>query len=150
MGNWHIANNGEVMPDVEIMNAARAMAGVNPQDKSTDRGENLEELFRYMDASGWPGDPDLKPVQWYKIDAPQLMAVVKLYGCSVAWCILPEASPAAFGDDMLDREPTYAHAVTIVGFDADGYWLISWGTPYHVSLAWWTRFGRDCYAVEHP
>src|SRR5580658_1817216 len=68
IGNQNVLRGLAPMPNAEIESAAREMEGFNEWIAATDKGENLEAGFRYIQANGWPGDPTLTISDWRKID----------------------------------------------------------------------------------
>lgn len=152
IANWDLIHGGVPMSDVEIESAARAMEGWSARDPSTDRGENMEDGFRYLMAHGWPGDPLLRVVSWRPIATDEIAATVQLHKCAPAWVMLPDVpdDDDPFGEATLSLEPVKAHALLLIEADDAHLTVVSWGEVWLVPWAWWIKFGRQAYDVVHP
>lgn len=144
-GNRAVLEGRGVMSVGEIENAAREMNGFDPYIAATDKGENLEAGFRFIQANGWPADPTLGIRVWCPVGLDELSAVIERRGGAECWLMLPMAedgSGYAFDDEAIFRGATgvYAHAVEVVEFDGRNVTFITWGKPQTVSLSW-----AQCY-----
>jgi hypothetical protein len=153
VGNHVVLLGRGVMNDGEVLNAAREIEGLNTQDRTTDKGENLEALFGYVQAEGWPADPTLTINAWCEVDLDQVPGVIARRQASEAWLMLPmleDGSDYDFTDDAVVRgaEGRYAHAVLIVEASNYGLTFITWARPQGVSRAWADRYVKGCYDVE--
>lgn len=149
-GNRAVLEGRGVMSPGEIENAARVMIGFNPLDPATDKGENLEAMFRYISENGWPGDPTLKIASWRPVDLADIGGVIERRGGSECWLMLPMTEDGAaydFSDDALFRgaNGVYAHAVEVVKFDGRNLTFITWAKPQVVSLSWAQSYFRGQY-----
>lgn len=153
VGNHRIMLGSAVMPDGEIENAARAIEGFNPYIAATDRGENLEALFDYIEQNGWPGDFTLKISQWSKIALSQLAETIARRSAAPTWLMLPmneAGDDYDFSEDAIFRGAVGvdAHAVCVVEADSRNVTFITWARPVTVSLSWAQRYFRGSYDVE--
>jgi hypothetical protein len=142
-----------VMSDGEILNAAREIEGLNDQDPSTDRGENMEALFGYIQANGWPGDSTLTISEWSKVDLADVAATIAQRQACPSWLMLPmmaDGSDFDFSDDAVFRGAAGgpAHAVCVVEADGRNLTMITWARPVTVSMSWAQAYFRCCYDVE--
>jgi len=142
-----------VMGPGEVLNAARVIEGLNTQDRSTDKGENMEALFTYLKANGWPSDPTLKIWDWSPVDTPDIAAAIVECGGVPAWCMLPmteDGSDYAFDDEALFRGASgkFAHAICIVEDDGRDLIFVTWARIQKVSRSWWEAYGRQAYKVQ--
>jgi hypothetical protein len=142
-----------VMNDGEVLNAARVIEGLNTQDKSTDRGENMEALFDYVKEHGWPSDPTLKIWAWSPIERQDIAATIALRGSAPAWLMLPmteDGMDYSFSDEALFRGAggKFAHAVCLVEDDGRNLTFVTWARIQTVSRSWWESYGRQAYDVQ--
>lgn len=150
--NHRVMLGGDVMPDGEVLNAAREIEGLNTQDKSTDRGENVEALFDYIKANGWPGDPTLTIASWSKVDLADVAATIARRAACPSWLMLPmneDGSDYDFSDGALFRGAVgaYAHAVCVVECDGRNLTFITWARPQTVSISWAQAYFRESFDV---
>jgi len=151
-GNHAVLLGKGVMGDGEILNAARVIEGLNDQDKSTDRGENVDALFAWIKANGWPGDPTFTISTWSPIPLANIGATITQRLAVPSWLMLPmtaDESDYDFTDDALVRNAigAYAHAVLIVEADSVSVTFITWAKPQTVSLRWARQYFRAFYDV---
>lgn len=153
VGNHVVLLGKGVMPDGEVLNAAREIEGLNTQDRSTDKGESLQALFDYIQKHGWPGDPTLTIASWSKVPLSDVPAVIARRQASECWIMLPmtpDGSDYDFSDDAVNRnaEAVYAHAVLLVEANPYGFTFITWGRPQGVSMRWAQRYLQEAFDVE--
>ena len=149
-GNRAILMGQGVMSVGEIENAAREMNGFDPYVKATDKGENLEAGFRFIQERGWPGDSTLKIASWKTVDLPDIGGVIERKGGVECWLMLPmtdDGSDYDFEDRAIFRgaNGVYAHAVEVVEFDGRKLTFITWARPQTVSLSWAQCYFRGQY-----
>lgn len=159
VGNLHAlvtTHNGalEVMTEGEILNADRVMTGFDSQNKATDHGAYIQDVLNKWYENGWPGDPTMRPLAWGTMTRDQVPLAVAALGAALAWVMLPrdENGQVDLSDAALDRgaAPEDAHGLLIVDSDPGGYTVVSWARIYHVSNAWWDRYGKpDMYWAHH-
>lgn len=150
------AVNGDpqLVPEAEAEHFYSVEAGFSPLNSATDKGETLVKILEYWTANGWPGDPTLVPAGWCQIEAAQIHQAVWGLGAVYAWVMLPPSGDE--GWDFSDAAPTAgiagtgAHAVLVVGSDADSLWIVTWAKVVKVSRAWWAAYGQQCYAIRLP
>ena len=152
MGNLMVCRGQPVLPNVEIQSAARAMEGFATRDPTTDRGEIIEDVFRYVRDRGWPGDPLQRIRDWRSVTLNDVPGVIERQRAAPAWLMIPldaDGTGYDFSDGAVDRDApgVYAHAVLVV--DAgDGVTFITWAAPKVVSRRWAERYFRGFYEVE--
>lgn len=142
-----------VMSDGEIENAARQMTGFDPYVQATDRGENLDAGFQWIQTNGWPGDPTLKISSFRPINQNEVYETIERTGFAPTWLMLPKLADGSdydFSDSALARGApgVDAHAILPVEEYTTGVTFITWAQPQHVSLAWAQRYFRGSFAVE--
>lgn len=152
-GNHAVLLGKGVMPDGEVLNAARQIEGLNTQDKSTDRGQNVEALLDYIKANGWPGDPTLTIAAWSKVDLADIAEVITRRLAAPSWLMLPmtaDGSDYDFSDEAMLRgqQGAFAHAVLVVESDGRNLTFITWARPQTVSLSWAQCYFWQLYDVE--
>lgn len=150
----HVVMLGKgVMSDGEVLNAARMIEGLNDHDPSTDRGQNMEALFNYIQANGWPGDPTLTIRSWEPVSLERLPITIGQQLAAPCWAMLPKTADGAeydFSDSAVERGAVgeAAHAMCIVEADDQHLVLITWARPVTVSRAWARAYLRQAYSVE--
>ena len=146
LGNLMLIQGGDLMPDVEIESAARAIEGFDEWIAATDTGVQLEVLFRYVQQNGWPGDPS-RVIQWSPASFDAIPSVIASRGGCAAALALPMGIDGGydFSDAALERGApgVYGHAVALV----EPGTFITWGEPRQVSEAWMRAYGRGFYDV---
>lgn len=149
-----VVGDPQEMSDGEVENAYSRIAHWSPLRPETNRGARLTDVLEYWTENGWPSDPELKPIGWCQIGAYQIHRAVWSLGAVYAWVMLPAGGPDGWdftdASALAGRDGTGAHAVLIVGSDADSLWIVTWAAVVKVSRAWWGSYGRDCYAVRLP
>lgn len=150
----HIVMLGKgVMGEGEVLNAARVIEGLNDQDPSTDHGERMEDLFRYIQQNGWPGDSTLTINSWRPVPLTDLRAVIAKRQAAPCWMMLPKTEDGTdfdFSDDATFRgaRGEASHAVCLVECDGRNLTMITWARPVTVSVSWAQCYLRQAYDIE--
>ena len=152
VGNHAVLLGKGVMSDGEILNAAHWIEGLNDQDKSTDRGENVETLLNWIKTNGWPGDQTFTIASWSKVPMDEVAATIASRGAAESWLYLPMATDGInydFTDGALARNApgVYAHAVLVVKATPEEVTFITWARPQSVSRAWAEKYFQAFYDV---
>ncbi|HEX4334671.1 MAG TPA: hypothetical protein VH062_02090 [Polyangiaceae bacterium] len=138
------------LPD--IIKWYSAIGGYNPKDPSTDRGCDEETALNYAVKTGFPNGT--KASGWVVVDATnktQVMQALELFETVVLGMALPDewispfpANDSAVWDVAGAPNPENGHCVVIVGYNAAGVQIATWGLI--ITLTW---AALKKYAVSH-
>lgn len=141
----------EIMPDGEILRADSVMTGYDPNDRTTDHGIALETMLDNMTASGWPGDPELRPRAVWSLRLDQVpMAIFALAG-AVCWFMLPERGGWDLSQGAVDLglPGIGPHAMFVSGKRPGVFKIVTWAEEREVTEAWFRTYFRGGFGVWH-
>jgi hypothetical protein len=166
------ANVGKVwIPTTEqVLALYSACTGFNPDDPNTDNGADELSMIEYLTATGWDGRKLDGHANLDVAQIEQLKWAVCIFGASRLGVNLPQSAMDQFNanqpwDYAGDASPVGGHDVPLVKYQADMYFVVTWGrlqpvtpgfmaatypdgTPYleeaHAELAldWMNQCGR--------
>lgn len=144
----------EVVPEGEAEYWYAKETGWTAQNPDSDKGEILEKMLQYWLENGNPSDPVDRITSYAPVANEDITVAIERYGACFAWCMLPmrgDDDPDLSDDALQNDTPgTAAHAMLIVGTTPKGFVVVTWGEACGVSRAWWYRYGRQQFSVEHP
>jgi len=163
---WTANNGTEVIPaDADIVAAYSAVSGYVPDDPVTDRGAVELDVLNYWRQEGIAGHRIYAYASLDVGNIEHIKQAVYLFG----GCYIGLALPlSAQGQDVWDTtglgawlgrvflsrkhlDPTPGswggHAVSIVGYDADGLTCVTWGARKRMTWSFWRRYCDEAYAV---
>ncbi len=149
-------NKEDDPPEWLVLTTYAFLSGYDPSDATTDVGLVELDVLKYWRQSGFGG---------YKIEAfaavdPQRLDEVRagiwLFGGLYVGLELPEAWETR--SDVWDvgqgqayqRGSWGGHAVPIVGYDARGVTIVTWGGTRLVTWAAWQKYGSEAWACIAP
>lgn len=151
------AGNTEVSSTVdEVLAAYSAITGYNPDDPNSDQGAEMQDVRSYWQKTGFRlgGQP-------HKI---LLFAEVAHSNTNlIKWCLdqfgalgLGVNLPASAQDQFNAGQPWTVeqgspieggHAIALVGYDADWWYIVTWGRVQKVQPAWFTAYVEEAWTV---
>lgn len=140
------------LSDAEVLAYYSKWDGYVPGDPSTDNGGiELDVLNRWKNEE-FAGHPLLAFADASVKNMTELKQAIWLFGglyigFSVPAYIMqntPERWDVASG---VDDGIVGGHAVFVMGYDADGVFLVSWGGVYKMTWAFWARYVDEAHAL---
>jgi hypothetical protein len=141
--------------DSDVLGLYEKACAYDPSNPTTDQGGNEQDVLTYLLNTGAPDCS--KILAFVEVD-PRNMDDVKraIYenGCAYIGINLPQSALSADNTVAWDVIPndTIAggHAVILVGYDLDGFDLISWGKRYRCTNAFMAQYCEESYAIADP
>lgn len=145
-------------PDAEVEKAYEEFCGYVSGDPSTDQGGVEQTVLADWVHEGAPladGSVD-HLVAFVEIDPSNHDDVMRaVYDCGIVYIglnvpafLMASQPPAVWNvDPNGDQTIVGGHCVVVAGYDADGVDLISWGTKYRMTWAFWDQFVDEAYAL---
>ena len=145
-------------PDAEVLKLYEAACGYNPKDPNTDQGGVEQDVLKYLLNKGVPladGTTD-KILAFVEVDQKNLNEVklavsdfgLAYIGIEVPGNIFkPNGDPLAVWDYVPNASSEGGHAIIIVGYDAVGFTVISWGELYKMTYAFFNHYCDEVYAI---
>lgn len=146
-------DQAEVMDDGEVENAYSRIVGWSPLRPETDHGARLADVFEFWKTQGWPSDPEYKLINYCEITTAEIGQAIYSLGAVGGWAMLPMVDGDwCFDDRALEQDVggTGAHAMAIVGARPGFLRVVTWTREFEVSLAWWTRYGKQQFGLALP
>jgi hypothetical protein len=156
---WSNAAQGAIdtQPDAEVEAAYEQFCGYVPGDPSTDRGGNEQSVLTDWVKLGAPlaGGVD-KLARFIEVDPTNAGDVDRaIYECggvyiglNVPAFLMAGTPPAIWDVDPAgDNSIVGGHAVFVAGYSLGGVKLISWGSVYEMTWAFWRQFVEESYAL---
>lgn len=147
-----------VPPDSAILAAYEGACGYTPADPSTDQGGVEVNVLNYWRATGIAGHKIGAYAAVDPANQAHVQAGAYLFGGLYIGVALPvsaqgQATWDVVGDGQTgDSAPGSwgGHAVPVVGFDAGGLWIVTWGELMRVTWAFWAAYVDEAYAIISP
>jgi hypothetical protein len=157
---WSTYNGTPIVtPEAQVLSLYETLSGYVPGQPATDTG--LSELFllNYWQATGVFG---------HKIDAfagldiadvDQIKLAISLFGGIYLGIALPKSAQAQTGPGLIwDAAPGAngvagswgGHCVWVIGFDANGLTVVTWGATQRMSWAFFLAYVDEAYALISP
>lgn len=152
---WTVAN-GDLFtpPDAAIVAAYSAITGYNPADPSTDQGAAEIDVLNYWRKTGIAGHLIGAYAEINPAIVNQVKYAVYLFGVAYIGLSLPLAYQGADGwTDPPNLTGSWlpgswgGHAVIVVGYDATGVTVITWGAPLKMTWAAFAAYCVEAYAI---
>jgi hypothetical protein len=148
----------DTAPDIDILKLYEAVAGYNPSDPNTDRGACEQDVLNYLLNTGAPtllGKVD-KILAYIEVDPRNIEDVKRaIYECGLLYIgfqvpnnIMPtDAEPPKLWVVDSNAGTEGGHAVILAGYDAVGPLVISWGSLYRMTWAFFTTYVEEAYVI---
>lgn len=118
-------------------------------------GIAVPKVLNYWQSTGIDGYriSTWRTIQNYRTQA-NIEDAVEKFGALYVTINVPSADAAATSEWSTVEAPAHSaiygpHAVALVGYDASGPYVATWGTVQHVTWAWWFVWGTGAYGIGH-
>ena len=146
-------------PDNVVLSLYEQACGYKPGDESTDNGGVEQDLLSYCVNTGVPlsnGQRE-KFLCFIEVDPRNINDVkttIDEFGLAYIGIDVPNSLYDQNGDPKLvwdvdpnDTSTEGGHCIILVGYDADGATVISWGQKYKMTWAFFRQFTDEVYAI---
>lgn len=142
----------------DVVEAYSAVAGYDPATGVGDHGAVELDVLTYWRQQGIGGHPIRAFVAVPSIDLTLLRTAANLFGGLYVGVNLPAYAQGQSAWILEDarlqgraRPGSWGgHAVNVVGYDAQGLDVITWGRVQRMSWAFWLAYGDEAWAVLSP
>jgi hypothetical protein len=145
-------------PTYDVLALYELSTGYVPTDPSTDNGGDEQAVLTYILNNGAPigdGSSVDKLIAFVEVDVCNQDDIKTVINeCGV--CYIGVNMPQTLMDGMEplwdyqtgdDTTSAGGHAVVLVGYDATGPFLISWGNKYQMTWAFFAQYVEEAYAL---
>jgi hypothetical protein len=153
---WRKEHGIDLNPtDDEVLSLYSQLAGYDPARPSTDVGYNELDLLKYWQSTGIAGRPISAFVSVDTAELQHMRAAIYLFGAVFAGVTLTQRAMDEFNARKTwnQTNPWFGagvlggHAVPIVGYDANGFWCVTWGRLQYLTNEWWQKYGDEAWAA---
>jgi len=155
--DWRKEHGIDFSPtDAQVLALYSQLAGYDPARPSTDVGYNELDLLKYWQSTGIAGRPISAFVSVDPSELQHIRTAIYLFGAVFAGVTLTQRAM----DEFQDRDTWHqtapwfggkrvlgGHAIPLIGYDAKGFWCITWGRLQYLTNEWWTKYGDEAWAV---
>ena len=151
-------------PDACVLKAYEEVTGFDPANPSSDQGTDMQTYLKHWLNTGIPTGPTAETR--HKCDAfveidPRNHGDIKeviagagfvYLGFNVPNYLMAEGDVPQVWDYPSAGDGTIVggHCVIAARADDSGVWVVSWGSVYHMTWAFWDRFTDEAYAIIDP
>jgi hypothetical protein len=163
--SFNAAHKLDTEPDSDVEKLYIQACGYNPREGGEGPGGNEQHVLKYLLNQGAPigpaGQSRHKIAAFVEVD-PRIVDDVKgaIADCGVAYIgfnvpayIVPPAPaqpPAVWDVHTSNTKIVGGHAVVLAGYDAHGARVISWGSYYTMTWAFFAKYVDEVYAIADP
>lgn len=153
---WTANAAAEVVPtDAQVLAAYEAVTGYTPADPASDRGAVELDVLNYWRQTGVAGHRILAYAALEPANQTHVRAAVATFGgCYIGVALPASAQGQAAWDVVPDAEGGAGtpgswggHAVCVVGYDAAGLTVVTWGQLLKMTWAFWEKYCDEAYAI---
>lgn len=149
-------------PDVDVEDLYEQACGYVPGNPSTDQGGVEQDVLGFLLNTGAPMGPDgaqrHKITAFVEVDPAKPIDIRRtIADCGLVYigfavpAYMPETAGATWDvDPSGDQTIVGGHCVILVGYDAEGLDVISWGNTYRMTWAFFAKFVDEAYAIADP
>lgn len=152
-------------PDQDVVKLYELACGYKPREGGEGPGGNEQHVLTYILKNGAPYGPDGKQrhklAAFVEVDVTDVSHVKSaIDDCGVAYIgfnvpqymMPPDRPPLSVWDVDPKGDNTIigGHAVVLAGYDAKGARVISWGSYYTMTWAFFEKFVDETYALADP
>jgi hypothetical protein len=157
--SFNVAPPMQTQPDADALALYEAACGYLPSDPSTDQGGIEQEVLAYLLNTGAPTGPagatPHKIVAFIEVDPLNTDNVKRtIADCGVAYIgfnmpayVMASEPPPVWDVETDNADIIGGHAVVLAGYDETGVRVISWGSFYTMTWAFFAQFTDECYAL---
>lgn len=153
---WTATNGDMVTPtDQDIINAYAAITGYDPATGANDVGSGVKEVLDYWRKTGIAEHKILGYAALEPQNHQHIMQSVYLFGGCYVGLSLPttaktqliwDVPPTGIQDDGA-KGSWGGHVVPVIGYDANGLTIVTWGAIKTMTWAFWNAYSDESYAI---
>lgn len=156
---WTMQTGKEITePDANVLKLYENSCGYDPNDPNSDQGGIEQDVLKYLLNSGIPlsdGSTD-KILGYVEVDQTMIDEVkltVSEFGVAYIGIEVPKnifgknGQPLQTWDYVSGSKTDGGHAIVIVGYDDSGFTVISWGSLYKMTYAFFAKYCVEVYAI---
>jgi hypothetical protein len=136
----------------DVLGMYSAITGFNPKKPSTDQGTYIQDALAYARKTGLDTH---KIVAYAAVDpsnTTEVMQSVALFGQLLIGMNFPDSAMDQFdsGDDwdvVKGAKIEGGHCVLIIGYDAAGLDLVTWGKHIRMTWAFWSKYVDEAWVI---
>jgi hypothetical protein len=152
-------------PDLDVEKLYVLACGYNPRVGGEGPGGNEQHVLTYLLKKGAPVGPTgqgrHKILAFVEVDPRNIDDVKRaIANCGVAYIGFnvpaflvpppPAEPPSVWNVQTSNASIVGGHAVVLAGYNADGARVISWGSYYTMTWAFFTKYVDEVYALADP
>jgi hypothetical protein len=156
---WTMNTSAEsTEPDGEVLGLYEKACGYVLLDDSTDQGGSMQDVLEYcmktgMQLSDGSVDKLLGFVEFDQTKMNEVKLAVSEFGVANIGIDIPKSvwgadgEPLAVWDYVVGSPIAGGHDIVAVGYDDDGLTVISWGSLYKMTWAFYAKYCDEGYAM---
>src|SRR5271170_1221847 len=160
--SFNALNKIDTEPDADVVDLYEQACGYKPSAGGEGPGGNEQKVLKFLLNTGAPygpkGQARQKITAFVEVDVKNIDNVKRtIFDCGVAYIgfnvpqflMPPNAPPLSVWnvDPKGDNTIVGGHAVVLAGYDANGARVISWGSYYTMTWAFFEKFVDEAYAI---
>jgi hypothetical protein len=147
-GSAHMIQDWTAYASTERCPSEQEVVDLYLQLSPNDEGLYILDTLNLWRQSGLWGDIIEAFVLLDRGDVGQAKQAIHLFGAIKIGMSLPDQNTFGPWERVQGPpNPSNGHDVALVGYDATGFWVVTWGTLIHMSYAWFTKYTDEAYAV---
>ncbi len=155
--SWSRAAGGSVVvvADSDVFKAYEHVSGYNPRTGQNDNGAVELDVLKYWRRTGIGGHKIRGFVSVEPSNAAHIRQAAYLFGGVYIGLALPASAqgqavwtvPSGGARGRGAPGSWGGHAVNVIGYDAQGLTVITWGAPLRMTWAFWFAYCDEAYAI---
>ena len=144
------------LPDATIQAYYESWDGYDPNDPSTDQGGIEADVLKNWKKKGFGGHGLTAFADVSVSDLTEIEQAINLFGGVYIGTTVTDQVMATSDDPSKPWDVTAGdkidggHAVFVPKYDADYFYLISWGQIYKMTRAYWAKYVDEAHALLSP
>jgi hypothetical protein len=141
----------QVVTTEQALGLYTALTGFDPSDPNTDQGTVVQDALDYWRKTGVFGGHKLAAFAAVKVsDFSEVELAVNLFGQVIIGFNFPDSAMDQFNAGqpwtVVKGSPLDGgHCVTLIGYDADWLYVITWGQIQKMDRAFWTKYVDEAW-----